>query len=56
METMAVAYGIVWLAVVLFVARMAIRQNKLRRSFESLKAQMQSQTSRHDDDSQARAA
>ena len=50
METMAVAYGLVWLAVVLFVTRMAMRQRKLERSFESLQASQQ------DDERQTRAA
>jgi CcmD family protein len=51
---MAVAYGIVWLAVVLFVARMAVRQRKLQRSFESLRSQVEA--SQNDDVSRARAA
>ena len=54
METFAAAYGIVWLAVVLFVARMALRQRKLQRSFESLTSQLQS--SQNDGESHARAA
>ncbi|MDH3717374.1 MAG: CcmD family protein [Planctomycetota bacterium] len=54
METMAAAYGIVWLAVVLFVTRMALRQRKLQRSFESLRSQLQA--SQNDDASLARAA
>ena len=54
METLAAAYGVVWLAVVLFVARMAIHQGKLQRSFESLGSQLQA--SQHDDASHARAA
>ena len=54
METFAAAFGIVWLAVVLFVARMALRQRKLQHSFESLRSQMEA--SQHDHASRARAA
>ena len=42
MESFAAAYVMVWLAVVLFVVRMALKHNKLRRSFESLRLQVQS--------------
>ncbi len=39
MTTLAVTYLVVWSAVVLYVARLAARQNRLRRQIEAITTQ-----------------
>ena len=53
MESLVAAYVLVWLAVVLFVARLAQRQRKLQQRYESLRAQVQAAASDHESRSQA---
>ena len=40
MTTLAVTYLIVWLAVVLYVARLRARQNRLREQIEAIQTQI----------------
>ena len=45
METIAVAYAIVWLAVVLYLVRLERRQRSLLRTIDSLRDQLREQAS-----------
>jgi CcmD family protein len=43
METIAVAYAIVWLAVVLYLVRLGRQQRSLRQTIEALRDQLREQ-------------
>lgn len=44
METFAIAYVSVWFGVMLFVARMGMRQRRLQATIDDLQARMNAQT------------
>ncbi len=45
MGTFMTAYLVVWLAVVLFVGRLGVRQHRLQRALDALRQQMQHESS-----------